>query len=84
LAPLFFGRLGDRVFNDRVHLLIFLLASLTCAWFALTFLPRMLGLGGVAALYAVVGGLSGGIGTTLWAASQAKTRLPLWVSCPVS
>jgi len=71
-AP-FFGRLGDRVFGDRVHLLTFLLALLTCTWFALTFLPRFLGLGGVAALYAVVGGLAGGIGTTLWATSQAKT-----------
>jgi len=71
-APLF-GSLGDRVFGDRVHLLIFLFALLTCAWFALAFLPQMLGLGGVAALYAIVGGLSGGIGTTLWATSQAKT-----------
>ena len=71
-AP-FFGRLGDRVFLDRVHLLTILCALLTCAWFALTFLPRVLGLGGVTALYAVVGLLAGGIGTTLWATAQAKT-----------
>jgi len=68
VAALFFG-----VFGDRVHLLTFLLALLTCTWFALTFLPRFLGLGGVTALYAIVGGLAGGIGTTLWATSQAKT-----------
>ncbi|MGE5838442.1 MAG: MFS transporter [Deltaproteobacteria bacterium] len=71
-APVF-GRLGDRVFSDRAHLLIFLLGMLTCAWFALTFLPRVLGLGGVAVLYAIVGGLAGGTGTTLWATAQAKT-----------
>jgi sugar phosphate permease len=71
-AP-FCGRLGDRVFSDRVNLLIFLLALLTCTWFALTFLPRLLGLGGVTALYAIVGLLAGGIGTTLWATVQAKT-----------
>jgi predicted MFS family arabinose efflux permease len=71
-AP-FFGKLGDRVFGDRVHLLILLFALITCAWFSLTFLPRLVGLGGVTALYAIVGGLAGGIGTTLWATAQAKT-----------
>jgi sugar phosphate permease len=71
-AP-FFGRLGDRVFRDRVHLLTILFTLLTCAWFSLTFLPRLLGLGGVTALYAIVGLLAGGIGATLWATAQAKT-----------
>jgi sugar phosphate permease len=71
-AP-FFGRLGDRAFRDRVHLLILLTIFLTCAWFALAFLPRLLGLGGVTALYAFVGWLAGGLGTTLWATAQAKT-----------
>jgi sugar phosphate permease len=71
-AP-FFGRLGDRVFRDRVHLLIFLFAVLTCAWFALTFLAHPLGAKGVMVLYAVLGGLAGGLGTTLWATAQAKT-----------
>jgi nitrate/nitrite transporter NarK len=71
-APLF-GRLGDRVFGDRVHLLTFLFALLTCAWLALTFLSRLLGLGGVTALYAIVGGIAGGVSTTLWATAQAKT-----------
>jgi MFS family permease len=75
-AP-FFGRLGDRVFSDRVNLLTFLFALLTLAWFALTFLPRMLGLGSVTALYAVVGLIAGGLGTTLWAIAQAKTPLPI-------
>jgi MFS family permease len=75
-AP-FFGRLGDRVFGDRVLLLTSLLALLTCGWFALTFLPLILGLGGVTVLYAIVGGLAGGIGTTLWAIAQAKTPLPV-------
>ena len=71
-AP-FFGRLGDRVFSNRVNLLTFLLALLTCTWFALALLPRLLGLGGVTVLYAAVGGLAGGIGTTLWATAQSKT-----------
>jgi MFS family permease len=71
-AP-FFGSLGDRVFKDRVHLRTFLLALLTCAWFALTFLPHEVGLGGVTILYAMVGGLAGGCGTTLWAIAQSKT-----------
>jgi MFS family permease len=61
------------VFADRVHLLTFLFALLTCAWLALTFLSRLLGLGGVTALYAIVGGIAGGVGTTLWATAQAKT-----------
>jgi sugar phosphate permease len=71
-AP-FFGRLGDRVFGNRVHLLIFLFALLTCTWFSLTFLARPLGVKGVAVLYAFVGGLAGGISTTLWATAQSKT-----------
>jgi sugar phosphate permease len=71
-AP-FFGRLGDRVFSNRIHLLIFLLALLTCAWFSLAFFARPLGVGGVTVLYAAVGGLAGGLGTTLWATAQAKT-----------
>ncbi len=71
-AP-FFGRLGDRVFGDRAHLLIFLLTLLTCAWFSLTFLARPLGVRGVMVLYAVLGGVAGGLGTTLWATAQAKT-----------
>lgn len=71
-AP-FFGRLGDRVFGDRVHLLIFLIALLACTWLALTFLSCQLGIRGVMILYAVLGSLSGGLGTTLWATVQAKT-----------
>jgi sugar phosphate permease len=71
-APLC-GGLGDRVFRDRVHLLTVLFALLTCAWFALTFLPQWLGLGGVTAVYGFVGLIAGGIGTTLWATAQAKT-----------
>lgn len=71
-APLF-GRLGDRVFKDRVSLLAVLLALLTGTWLMLTFFPRFLGLGGVTALYAIVGILAGGISTTIWATAQAKT-----------
>jgi len=71
-AP-FFGRLGDRVFGDRAHLLIFLFAFLTCSWFALTFLAHPLGVKGVMVIYAVLGGLAGGLGTTLWATAQGKT-----------
>ena len=71
-APLF-GSLGDRVFKDRVRLLAVLLALLTCTWLMLTFFPRFMGLGGVAALYAIVGLLAGGISTTIWATAQAKT-----------
>jgi MFS family permease len=52
---------------------MFLFALLTCTWFALTFLPRLLGLRGVTAFYAIVGLLAGGIGTTLWATAQSKT-----------
>jgi len=71
-AP-FFGRLGDRFFGDRAHLLLFLLALLTSSWFALTYFPLQVGIGGVMVLYGAVGGLAGGIGTTLWATAQAKT-----------
>ncbi len=75
-AP-FFGSLGDRVFRDRVHLLMFLFVLLTCTWFSLTFLARPLGVKGVMVLYAVLGGIAGGLGTTLWATAQAKTPPPI-------
>jgi sugar phosphate permease len=71
-AP-FFGRLGDRVFGDRVHLLIFLFAFLTSTWFSLAFLAQPLGVKGVSVVYAAIGSLSGGLGATLWATAQAKT-----------
>jgi MFS family permease len=75
-AP-FFGRLGDRVFDDRVRLLMFLFGLLTFAWFALACLPRLLGLGGLTLLYAALGFIAGGISTTLWATAQAKTPAAL-------
>ena len=51
----------------------FFLLSLPAPGLLSPFLPRLLGLGGVTVLYAVVGLLAGGIGTTLWATAQAKT-----------
>jgi MFS family permease len=71
-AP-FTGWFGDRVFGNRVRLLVFLLAFLTCSWFSLTFLPHQFGLGGVMVLYALVGGLAGGLGATLWAVAHEIT-----------
>jgi sugar phosphate permease len=71
-APLT-GWLGDRIFGNRVRLLVFLLALITCSWFSLTFLSHQFGLGGVMVLYGLLGGLAGGIGTTLWAVAQERT-----------
>jgi sugar phosphate permease len=65
-AP-FFGLLGDRVFRNRIDLILKLLAVLTGAWLALTFAGDKLGVGGMIAVFAVMGGVSGGLGTSLWA-----------------
>jgi sugar phosphate permease len=65
-AP-FFGLLGDRVFRTRIDLILTLLAVLTGAWLALTFGGAGLGVGGITIVYAVLGAVSGGLGTSLWA-----------------
>jgi sugar phosphate permease len=65
-APLF-GLLGDRVFRNRIDLILTLLAVLTATWLALTFAGGGLGVGGMIAVFAVLGGVAGGLGTSLWA-----------------
>jgi MFS family permease len=65
-AP-FFGLLGDRVFRNRIDLILILLAVLTGAWLALTFAGAALGVAGMLAVLTVLGGVAGGLGTSLWA-----------------
>jgi sugar phosphate permease len=65
-AP-FFGWLGDRVFSHRVDLIMILLMALTGTWVAIAFMGGSLGLAGMIAAFAILGAVSGGTGTSLWA-----------------
>jgi sugar phosphate permease len=65
-APLF-GRLTDRIFKNRIHLLITILLIQTVIWVMLTFGGRILGPAGMIPLLFVMGTLAGGFATALWA-----------------
>jgi len=67
VGALFFGWLGDRFFLHRVDLIMTLLMTLTGTWIAIAFAGGSLGLGGMIAAYAVLGAMSGGLATSLWA-----------------
>ena len=65
-APIF-GLLGDRVFRNRIDLILTLLVALTGTWLALAFAGSALGAGCMIMVFAVMGGVAGGLGTSLWA-----------------
>lgn len=71
-APLS-GWLADLVFKDKAHLLMTLLSILTLAWIAITYGSHILGMPGMALSFLVLGGASGGLGTTLWATAKETT-----------
>lgn len=75
-AP-FFGLLGDRVFTNRIDLILTLLIVLTGSWLALTFAGGALGIGGMIVVLAFLGGVAGGLGTNLWATVLQITPQPM-------
>jgi sugar phosphate permease len=75
-AP-FFGLLGDRVFRNRIDLILTLLVVLTGAWLALAFAGGALGAGGMIIVLAVLGAVAGGLGTSLWATVLQITPQPM-------
>jgi sugar phosphate permease len=71
-APLT-GWLTDKVFRNKVHVLICILAIMTGTWVGLTFGAHALGTGGMIPLLLIMGGTTGGLGTVLWAVVHATT-----------
>jgi sugar phosphate permease len=71
------GWLSDRIFGDKVRLLISLLAIQTGSWAVLTFGDHALGTAGMIPLLLLMGGASGGLGTTLWAVVRDTTPAPI-------
>jgi MFS family permease len=71
-APLS-GWLADRVFRDRVRVLIWILALQSLLWAALIWGPRFMGIAGVSPLLFMMGALAGGFATALWALVRETT-----------
>jgi sugar phosphate permease len=71
-APLS-GWLADRVFRDMANLLLTLLVIITAAWLVLTYGSPYLGLKGIIPLFLIIGGATGGMGTSLWATARETT-----------
>lgn len=71
------GWLADRIFGDKIHLLILLLAIQTGSWAFLNFGDQALGTAGMIPLLLLMGGASGGLATTLWAVVRDTTPAPV-------
>jgi sugar phosphate permease len=65
-APVF-GRLADRIFQNKVNLLIMMLAPETVIWVLLTYGWAMIGVPVMALMLFLLGALTGGFTTGLWA-----------------
>jgi sugar phosphate permease len=76
-GALFFGWLGDRFFLHRIDLITALLTALTGTWLAITFLGGSLGVPGMIAAFALLGAVSGGMATSLWATVLQTTPEPM-------
>jgi len=75
-APLT-GWLSDKVFHNKAHILICILAMTTGIWVGLTFGVHALGRGGIIPLLLFMGGATGGLGTILWALVRETTPDPI-------
>jgi MFS family permease len=75
-APLT-GWLSDKVFHNKTHILICILAMMSGIWIGLTFGAHALGRGGIIPLLLFMGGATGGLGTTLWALVRETTPDPI-------
>jgi MFS family permease len=75
-APLT-GWLSDKVFHNKTHILICILALMSGIWIGLTFGAHALGRGGIIPLLLFMGGATGGLGTTLWALVRETTPDPV-------
>jgi MFS family permease len=71
------GWLSDRIFGDKVRFLTFLFSLHPAMWAILTFLGHALGTAGMIPLLLLMGGASGGLGTTLWAVVRDTTPAPV-------
>lgn len=71
------GWLADRIFGDKLRLLISLLAIQAGTWAVLTFGSHALGTAGMIPLLLLMGGASGGLGTTLWSVVRDTTPRPI-------
>jgi sugar phosphate permease len=71
------GWLADRIFGDKVRLLISLLAIQAGSWAVLTFVDHALGTAGMIPLLLLMGGATGGLGTSLWAVVRDTTPAPI-------
>jgi sugar phosphate permease len=75
-APLT-GWLSDKVFHNKAHILIYILAMMTGIWVGLTFGAHALGRGGIIPLLLFMGGATGGLGTIIWALVRETTPDPI-------
>jgi len=75
-APLT-GWLSDKVFRNKTHILICILALMLGIWVGLTFGAHALGKGGIIPVLLFMGGATGGLGTTLWALVRETTPDPI-------
>jgi sugar phosphate permease len=75
-APLT-GWLSDKVFHNKTHILICILALMLGIWVGLTFGAHALGKGGIIPVLLFMGGATGGLGTTLWALVRETTPDPI-------
>ena len=75
-APLT-GWLSDKVFHNKTHILISILAMMSGIWIGFTFGAHALGKGGIIPLLLFMGGATGGLGTTLWALVRETTPDPI-------
>lgn len=71
------GWLSDKVFHNKAHILICILATMTGIWVGLTFGAHALGRGGIIPLLLFMGGATGGLGTILWALVRETTPDPI-------
>ena len=75
-APLT-GWLSDKVFHNKAHILIYILAMMAGIWMGLTFGAHALGSGGIIPLLLFMGGATGGLGTIIWALVRETTPDPI-------
>ena len=67
------GFLADRFFQNKMNLLILLISILTCMWIFIVVVPAGPGVSGMGLVFFVMGGVTGGMASTLWGAVRENT-----------
>ncbi|RJR26777.1 MAG: MFS transporter [Desulfobacteraceae bacterium] len=67
------GFLADRLFRNKANLLILHISMLLCTWIFITFIPTFCGIPAMGTVFFVMGGVTGGIASTLWGAVRENT-----------